>query len=295
MAEVVVIHLARAANGAEAFAAFMASYKKNPGGEDHDLAVVFKGFDGPAVPPEYLEYLEGVRYTPLFISDEGLDITAYGKALGRIEGYSYYCFLNSFSSFRDPDWLRKMLHWARVSDVGIVGATGSYQSVSSDFRCHISAAAADLLRLPRWKRGIVNLHLRYILFRYWMMFTQFPNFHVRTNAFLIPKSVATRLSWPRVVSKLDAYRFESGRRGMTHQVLSFGKRALVVGRDGVGYDKEDWVRSNTFWQHDQGNLLVEDNQTRSYTLGDEATRRRLCFHAWAADLCDVHLPQTTHP
>lgn len=294
MAEVVVIHLARAANGVEAFAAFMDSYRKNPGGDAHDLALVFKGFDTPTVPPEYSEYLQGVSYTPLFVSDEGLDITAYGKALKQLDGYSYYCFLNSFSSLRDPNWLRKLLHWARVTDVGIVGATGSYQSVTTDFRHHISAAATDLQELPLWKRAVVNLHLRYILFRYWMMFCTFPNVHIRSNAFVIPTSVAVRLSWPQVMSKLDAYRFESGRRSLTRQVLSLGKRAIVVGCNGVGYEKEDWIRSNTFWQHDQANLLVEDNQTRSYTLGDGATRRRLCFHAWAADLCNVRTDRTNN-
>ncbi|MBX9629218.1 MAG: hypothetical protein K2X67_01755 [Burkholderiales bacterium] len=294
MAEAVVIHLARAANGVEVFAAFMDSYKCNPGGEAHDFAVVFKGFDPPTVPSEYLRCLEGVRHTSLHVSDEGLDITAYQKAVTQLENYSYYCFLNSFSSFRDPDWLRKMLHWARAQDVGLVGATGSYQSVCRDFFEYMRAGT-DIAGRPAWKQLVINLHRLYVLFRYWMMFPPFPNFHVRSNAFIVSKSILDRLRWPQVRSKLDAYRFESGRRSLTRQVLASGRRALVVGRDGAGYEKEDWLRSNTFWQHGQSNLLVEDNQTRSYALGDEATRRRLCFHAWAAELCDPSTGQTNNP
>lgn len=293
MAEAVVVHLARAANGVEVFAAFMDSYRRNPGGEAHDLAVVFKGFDTPALPSEYLRCLEGVRHTPLHVSDEGLDITAYQKAVGQLESYSYYCFLNSFSSFRDPDWLRKMLHWARARDVGIVGATGSYQSVSRDF-FEFMWARTDIAGYPLWKQSAINLHRLYVLFRYWMMFPLFPNFHVRSNAFIVSKSILDRLRWPQVRSKLDAYRFESGRRSLTRQVLASGRRALVVGCDGAGYEKEDWLRSNTFWQRGQSNLLVEDNQTRSYTFGDEATRRRLSFHAWAAELYDPPTAQTNN-
>ena len=93
-----------------------------------------------------------------------------------------------------------------------------------------------------------------------------------------------RLHWPDVRTKSEAYKLESGKHSLTHQVLQAGKRAIVVGRDGIGYDKEQWIFSNTFWQRNQANLLVEDNQTRQYAQGTAETRKRLSLHAWRKDL-----------
>ena len=45
MKELCLVHLARACNGIEPFRRFLDSYRDNPGGIDHDLLVVFKGFE----------------------------------------------------------------------------------------------------------------------------------------------------------------------------------------------------------------------------------------------------------
>jgi hypothetical protein len=116
--------------------------------------------------------------------------------------------------------------------------------------------------------------------RFAFHFPAFPNYHIRTNAFLLRRSLGVQLKWPPTWSKLDAYRLESGRNGITAQVMRMGLGALVVGRDGVGYGRDDWHRSNTFWHGDQGNLLVDDNQTRAYTQGDVGMRMKLFRYAW---------------
>lgn len=79
---------------------------------------------------------------------------------------------------------------------------------------------------------------------------------------------------------MAAYKFESGKKGLTRQILDMGKEVLVVGKDGAGYKMGLWNRSKTFWQDDQENLLVADNQTRSYQNGTMEQRRYLSIMAW---------------
>lgn len=84
----------------------------------------------------------------------------------------------------------------------------------------------------------------------------------------------------RMRRKMDAYHFESGRKGLTLQILQMGKKALVVGADGRGYDIPDWYKCNSFWRGNQENLLVSDNQTRAYAEGDLRRRILYSYCAW---------------
>jgi hypothetical protein len=63
-------------------------------------------------------------------------------------------------------------------------------------------------------------------------------------------------------------------------ILRAGLRPLVVGKDGRCYEKEEWHTSNTFWQGDQQNLLVADNQTNDYQNGSAERRLFLSRYAW---------------
>ncbi len=80
--------------------------------------------------------------------------------------------------------------------------------------------------------------------------------------------------------KHSAYKFESGVEGLTSRIRRLGQKALVVGRDGRGYEPETWPLSNTFWQSREENLLVADNQTELYMEADAATRAELAQYAW---------------
>ncbi len=59
-----------------------------------------------------------------------------------------------------------------------------------------------------------------------------------------------------------------------------GLRAVVVARDGDIYDHGQWADNHTFWQGDQEELLIADNQTRLYANGSIDRRRLLSAYAW---------------
>lgn len=275
---VCVAHLARQANGVDAFAAFIASYRARPAGAAHTLLVICKGFrDSRALEP-YDRALEGLAHEKVLVGDRGYDIGAYIAAARRTR-FRHYFFLNSFSRFERDGWLEPFLRHGTRPGVGVAGATGSWQSVKSDYddmdRFH------PRHRMVFYKRWIIatDLGLRSALSIH-RSFPPFPNPHVRTNAFFVARDALLGLRFGAVPSKRNTYLFESGTRSMTRQLRERGLEAMVVGADGRAYAAADWVESRTFWIREQENLLVSDNQTRKYAAADAATRAQLAHHAW---------------
>ncbi len=274
MTEICVVHLVRAINGIEPLRHFLESYDKHPAGVDHDLVFIFKGFSGKKLPLQYHQLLKQYRYYSLFIRDYGFDIRAYMVAAKTFKRkYKYFLFLNSFSEILDNNWLFKMYHQISKNDVGLVGATGSYQSIYTDFLGLLTNGNIS----SRLEWAYVNFILK-IKFRLW--YDPFPNHHIRTNAFMVSGDILHKIKWRFIKNKTDAWRFESGKSSLTKQIMRTGKKVIVVGKDGIGYEKEDWHKSNTFWQNSQNNLLISDNQTRHYSIGDDGTKRLLTHYAW---------------
>jgi hypothetical protein len=286
--ELCVVHLVRAQNGIEPFKRFLESYLANSGGIEHDLLIVFKGFAEPSTKAEYLKLLSPYQYSMFDVSDEGFDITAYFAVLERYsEQYQYFCFLNSYSVILDQDWLKKLHENITKPEVGLVGATGSWQTIRGYLPAWklIIAKFIESYRLQRENRKPINVmsaineawHQSLFLMK---TFPKYPNYHIRTNAFMIQGSLMKSLDCPHLVTKMDAYIFESGQQGLTRKILKVGKRALIVGKDGRGYEKEDWHKSMTFRQANQENLLVSDNQTSLYQHSSREERSQLSAAAW---------------
>jgi hypothetical protein len=273
MADVCVAHLIRRTNGIEPVVRFFESYKRNSTGQPHDLLVIMKGFEENHVPLEYERLLAPFPHQSFFVPDTGFDISAYFVAANAFS-HDYFCFLNSYSLILDNDWLQKLHRHAQKEDVGIVGATASWEStysnVKADVHSLIEAGASVsqrlgfLIQLMKFKR----------------YFPSFPNYHVRTNAFMLRRNLLFLVRTGNLQSKMDVYRFESGRQSLTRQLMNAGYKPLVIGKDGKAYEKEDWHKSNTFRQGDQKNLMVADNQTETYAEGDAQLKWRFSRLAW---------------
>lgn len=276
MADICVVYLVRAQNGIEPLQKFLDSYGRNRGGLKHDFCVLFKGFPEEKEPTKYEQRLSDYPHRSLFVRDFGYDITSYFIAARTLD-YPYFCFLNSYSLILDENWLTKMYRYISEKDVGLVGATGSYESIYSDFaeQYRIMKTILSYRRIDR------RLWMRYCLMKHKSYFFPFPNYHIRTNAFMIRGTLMRKICLPRIHTKMDAWRFESGKDSLTQQVLRMNLRVLVIGKDGIGYNKEDWFKSNTFWQGNQDNLLIADNQTNEYSRGDVEAKKRHSRLAWA--------------
>lgn len=293
---VCLAHLVRRLNGVEPLRRFLAAYRCCPGGLDHDLLLLCKGFDGDRLPPEYLDALKDFSYQSLFLGDAGFDIVPYFAAV-RHTDHAVYCFLNSFSEPLDPDWLRKLHDALQLPNAGLTGATASWGSLYSHALMQLRRPSVydglfdrfapygpmppkygpllEPLRLLKYE-----MHRRFSLPGARRDFLPFPAYHIRSNAFMLRRETMLQTHCGEIVTKLDAMRFESGRDSLTAQVLAGGKSALLVGRDGVGYEKERWPESETFWQGSQRNLLVADNQTLNYARANPAARQFYARYAW---------------
>lgn len=291
-----MIHLVRAHNGIETFRQFLDSYRENPGGIDHDLLIVFKGFELLSSKEEYLKLLSPFRHLSMEVSDAGVDITAYSAALKVYsKRYRYFCMLNSHSVILDRDWLKKLHNQISKQDVGLVGATGSWESqrgigvpawkvplavAIEHFKNH--PLTWDLMRV--FSSVYAIWHTSYIRFS----FDKFPNYHLRSNAFMIDGALVNVLVGQDIKTKSEAHRFESGKNGLTKQVFKTGKKVLVVDKNGVGFEKESWRESRTFRYSEQENLLVADNQTRDYQHSTPERRALLRSITWGGISSEKH-------
>ena len=217
---------------------------------------------------DYSSLFGAIAPSVLEVPEVEQDIGLYGAALKETR-WDLACVLNSYSIICKPGWLADLSRRARDPRVGIVGATGSYES-------HFSAYLADVMaNMAGLKLGLHLFRAR-ILAKYWVWFPRFPNPHIRTNALMISREVFQRVRWPCNPSRMEALRFESGRRSLTRQVLRMGLDAIIVGRDGRSYGVPEWPSSDTFRQDQQDNLLVADNRTTEYSTAAPERRRQTC-------------------
>ena len=268
MPDICVVHLVRKKNGIEPFQLFIKSYLENSAGIDHELLILYKGFTGKTDILPYENVLSDVPHSLLEISDRGFDLQSYFVAAEACRN-KYCCFLNSFSVILDKDWLLKLYKHISQPGVGLVGVTGSWGSISWR-RVRNEENASHWIQFLRKIRKV-------FLSRY---FDAFPNYHIRTNGFIISRDIMLRIHQGVILTKIQAYYLESGKNGITRQIEEMGLKPLVVGRDGRGYGKHEWDISNTFWHGEQKNLLISDNQTRKYDSGDLIWKQKWEHFAW---------------
>jgi hypothetical protein len=283
-ASICVVHLARAANGAAPLRAFVDSYRTHAAGIAHELLIVFKGYAN-GLDAEHESILKGVTHSRHFVSDDGVDLDVY-FGMAPVLTSDVLCFLNSFSAIQSDDWLVNLFSALSLPATGLVGATGSWQSIYLSYTDLVPDPAARA-RQPAWRRAVLRLFpfLRMVKRRVYgrrlrLMFDVFPNPHVRTNAFMIWRELALAIEIGPLRSKLDAYALESGKSSLTAQILQMNRQVLIVDRNGRSYAKDSWHESNTFWRKGQDNLMVADNQTRAYDRADPEERSHYSTLAW---------------
>jgi hypothetical protein len=292
-----VVHLVRHANGPEPFEAFMESYRRFDAGLDHELVLLLKGFDDPREVASYAERAADRSPRCIEVSDAGFDLTAYLHTASVLD-HDRVCFLNSFSEICAPDWLRLLDGALGDSDNGAAGASGSWAS-------HLSYGLFQLGWRGRYGRTIGSRRAaRRLLMEmtggqsssaaaYWLLtlvnavrylptLALFPTPHLRTNAFLIDRALLCSLSFGRVGSKRSAHELEGGRGSITGQLRARGRPSVVVDRHGAVWREPDWHEANVFWQADQQDVLVADNQTRMYAGASDEQRALLSRLAWGS-------------
>ncbi len=294
-ARTALVHLVWAPAGLAPFEAFLASYRRHEAGIEHDLVLLFNGFeDAPALGP-FRERAAGLGAGELVLARPCLDLAAYAQAAARLE-HERMCVLNSYSEVLAAGWLHILAAPLDDPATGATAATGSWGSIlgfglwqagfGGGYDCVFGDRrqtrdvwhAANGLGPPGdrsyrvWNAIDVMRTLR--------VGSLFPAVHLRTNAFCIRRTLLRELAGGGLATKRATYRLESGRRSLTACLRDRGLATLVVDRHGTARPPAHWPQASVFWQEDQQDLLVGDNQTRLYDAAAPAQRDALRGYAW---------------
>jgi len=294
-ARTALVHLVRHANGQAAFEAFMAAYERFDPGLEHDLVLLCKGFPDRAALAPVVERAAHHRPARIELPDDGFDLGAYVAAARTLE-HERLCFLNSFSEPLHTGWLGLLDAALADGHAGAAGATGSWASnleyglylagLRTAYDGVLPGRAASLAATHEINGTTPGPPLADWLYntvmttRYAPGMTRFPAIHLRTNAFLVDRALFCTLRIGRAATKWATYHLESGRNSITRQLVARGRPPLVVDRSGAAREPGDWAAADVFWQASQEDLLVADNQTRSYATAPPHLRALLSAQAW---------------
>jgi hypothetical protein len=243
---VAVLYLDRFANGKAFARMFLTSIARNKAGYDYEYIHVLKGYPDRIV-DEHKRFVRSIAPTTVTfaeVDDRNLPVSSFRRIASDIDHDQILMFL-SWSRVLQVNWLKYYVSaFHAAPDIGIVGATGSYER--------------------RNNRDLA---------------APFPNIAIRTNAFLMDRMLYVQLAQD-IVTRDDELNFESGADSLTAQIMRRGMRPTIVDRSGALWDSIDWPRSNTFRSGRQENLLVADNRTHDYDRVANSKRRRLAQITW---------------
>lgn len=260
---------------------FIDHYSKYDPGCEHDLVVVFKGWDKNQEKDKQELKLRfcSLAARCIELDDDGFDWGAYMRVTVLLET-DFICFLNSFSRPLSHLWLKNIYQCIKTKDVGMCGATAAYKSWRFSlplFELRFHTVVMYPLRIVR---RLIN---HFFLLGYYPR-KYCP--HLRSNGFAVERkrflSFVSSTAVPK--SKRDCYRLESGIGSYSNYVLSLKQKLVLVDKFGTYYDTDDWIRSNTYCCPGQPGLCIADNNTDSYDKQDIPGKRQMEFDAWGSFL-----------
>lgn len=255
----------------------------------------------------------------VMVTDEHYDIGAYIQAAQQINA-KYVCFVNTHTDILTDNWLFHLRNAIEDESVGVAGASASYESLYDSLALTTKAVwlagiectsydqkLADhyhfILKVhtPHWlieqpvnktKHGhFYGVYLAEKWDAYWRRllmpgeinnfltdFTRFPNPHIRSNGFIVRR--ADFLRFKVEPTKKSTYGFESGPNGLSITMLREGKRLVLVDRNGRCMDSEHWPTGGCFRSGNQENLMIADNQTRSYDELSQPEKHTHLLMSW---------------
>ncbi|MES5101150.1 hypothetical protein ABUK73_23270 [Agrobacterium sp. BA1120] len=246
--KIAVVYLDRWDNKPNFRKAFLHSLQWFPAGVDFDLVWQMKGYPDDKFCHELIDFKKRFagKIIQLHYPDDVYQFTLALDAAEKLD-YDLLVFFISYSRILAPNWLKLYVNaFENNESCGMVGATGSYEQAMAD--------------------------------------QKFPNYHIRTNAFMIKSDLFKSLDYGVLRNKIDGNFVEAGPNSITSQILQKGLNLFVIDRFGRVYSPEKWPISRTFRSGCQENLLVADNRTSQYSISACQNRSKLSKLAWGRDV-----------
>jgi len=231
------------------FYKFIKNYKKYSPGINHRLLICFKNLDKGKI--EYLKSkIKNLNYIEFIDISNGndWDFMSFYRIAKKYKDY-LILFLNNQSFPIKKNWL--LLMCSNYKNKRILGATGSYESISS----------RGFLR--NYNENIFSYIYRVI--KYLIYFPLFPNPHIRTTAFMMLAKDYIKYKFEKnYYRKYDNWKTESGRNSITNFFKKRGFEILLINSDGKAFSEKDWKFSETYCYKNQTKLIISDKRTRKY-------------------------------
>jgi hypothetical protein len=313
------VYLAREAEGLLPMREFLDSYRRHDSGIEHTLIVIYKGEDGPQREAAQSVFSE-VSHLPYFMPDEGFDIGGYLRVaqlfefeyflflntFSQIQAEYWLKKMHAVASQPNVGLCAATASYESLSHTYryIENVCDTFRYRPREFDSAAFAYVEILLRqhaqhlLNRDPYQVFVDRLQGIAqalasgqrvaqkfasegSRYWTTaLGAFPNAHLRSNAFMVRRDALNGLAFAIPATKEHSNAFESGPNGISARLLRAGLQLVVAGADGEAYAIENWAKSGTYRSLDQGNLLVSDNQTRSYQTLNRKEKITYQFLTW---------------
>jgi hypothetical protein len=245
---------------------FIKSYKKYESGNNHELLICFKGFDSFYANKWKKKISIKFKFFKDYDDKNDYDIGSFFR-VAKIYSDRLILFLNSYAYPNCNNWLKILID--NYENNSVVGAHGSYGSISS--QC-LSFKYKNLSIYQSIKYGLVH-------FFYCKLF---PNPHIRTSNFLIKAKdfLGLKVDKNKFVKKIFTNYFESGRFGMSNQLLKKGFKLLIVNLENKKFNIHDWINSKTAFLKNQEKLVISDHRTREFDLLSEDKKKELINMNW---------------
>lgn len=290
-----VVHLIWQPAGPAPFNAFLGSYECHRSDSEHELVLLYNGFDGAQSMDPFRERAADLRPRELVLEERCLDLAAYARAAYELE-HERLCFVNSYSEITTPGWLALLEAALAEPGAGAAGASGSWASHLSYSLFQLGLPGAYAKAFDSRRAARTAMHelsgtrvpgaLSNWLYTFgtvgWRLrgSSLFPSPHLRTNGLLVDRVLFGDLCRGRADTKRATYRLESGPQSITARLQVHGRQPVVVDTHGMVRHAADWHLGDGFFQADQRDLLITDNQTRTYAAATAAQRRALSSLAW---------------
>ncbi len=281
-------------NGFDKSVRFIESYKKYQAGIEHDLIIISKGWERSTDYKKLVILAKSIRANILVLPDTGFDWGSYMIVVPTLVT-DYVCFLNTNSYIISDNWLKILYSAIKNTNIGIAGATASWEIGPTRDLKNILILLKNSSKIRNEKNRIVRIiKIIWILINNFNLShffnaiffpLQFPNYHIRSNAFIthlnLFKEYIKNKKMPKI--KLDAYYLESGYCSLTRFIMKQGLNAVVVSKNGDIYFENEWNKSKTFRTSKQENAIIFDNHQKNYQISNKKYKLFLERITWGTN------------
>lgn len=225
------------------------------------------------------------------LPDSGFDLGAYFLAANQLKSDYILCLVSS-SIILNDNWLIKFVNaYKNNKKLGLLGACGSWEKTPNPWyfwRDKLKKYSKNSL----CETIIKNIKKYKYKIKIKLLFNKnlsLPNYHVRTNAFMIKRSLyiefIKKYGIPK--SKLDCYCLESAYKSLTKFVLNKKMQVGVLGKDGKVYPPEEWKNSKTYTSSDLSNVIIKDKYYDFYVSKNYIDRKIRETFVWGDFVQDI--------